>query len=123
MDISKLLSGKSPHGSSLLMESDGLSTPASPIVGDEDQAGSPDDVIQAKQQAALKTYIDSVPYECESPEHMVHLLQDIVGKISIAARSNRVEISRKLDEAVNTCETYFSSFRPLELTRFAGGSR
>lgn len=40
-----------------------------------------------KQRATLQTYIDSVPYECESVEQMQEKLEQIVGKIFICAKA------------------------------------
>ena len=93
---------ESTHGSSLIMDSDGMSTPASPIDGSDAGSTNTDEIVRSKQQAALKTYIESVPYECESPEEMETILATILSKIYIATESSRVEIMRKLDEALNT---------------------
>ncbi|KAF8887975.1 hypothetical protein CPB84DRAFT_1684385 [Gymnopilus junonius] len=52
---------------------------------------SPGEVIDPsaydKQRASLQTYLDSLPYECESIEDMQSRLEDIVEKIYICARS------------------------------------
>lgn len=40
-----------------------------------------------KQRASLQSYLDSVPYECESIEDMQAKLEDIVSKIVICAKS------------------------------------
>lgn len=40
-----------------------------------------------KQLESLKTYLDSLPYECESPEEMQAKLEFIVGKIDVCVRS------------------------------------
>ena len=88
-------------GSSMMeAENDGLSTPASPVDETDADAVGTDEAIRLKQHAALKTYIDSVPYDCESPEEMDEILSSIVSKINVAAKTNRVEIMRKLDEAL-----------------------
>jgi proteasome activator subunit 4 len=40
-----------------------------------------------KQKATLQTYLDSLPYECESIDDMQHKLEYIVGKLIICAES------------------------------------
>jgi len=40
-----------------------------------------------KQLASLQTYLDSLPYECETVEEMQTRLEEIVQKISICART------------------------------------
>ena len=107
--VAKLLQA-SLGSSSLALENDGLSTPASAFDGVDTDA-NPDEAIRIKQEAALKTYIDSVPYDCESPEEMEKVLSSIVSKIYVAAKSNRVEILRKLDEALNTLVSHLPVVR------------
>lgn len=99
--VAKLLQA-SLSNSLLETDNDGLSTPASAYDGADVDDTNTDEAIRIKQEAALKTYMDSVPYDCESPEEMDKILSSIVGKIYVAAESNRVEIQRKLDEALNT---------------------
>lgn len=51
---------------------------------------SPDSEQQSaleKQHATLKTYLDSVPYKCETPEEMDTKLAEIVDKIFLCATS------------------------------------
>src|ERR1700753_4310815 len=40
-----------------------------------------------KQLESLKVYLDSLPYECESPEEMQTKLEFIIGKIDVCVRS------------------------------------
>ncbi|EFI28574.1 hypothetical protein CC1G_13601 [Coprinopsis cinerea okayama7 len=40
-----------------------------------------------RQLSSLKTYLDSLPYECETVEQFQEILEDIVGKICIAAEA------------------------------------
>ena len=40
-----------------------------------------------KELDSLKTYLDSLPYECESREEMEFKLESIVGKIDVCVRS------------------------------------
>lgn len=54
------------------------STPSTPGIDD----GSPED-SEAKDLAILQTYLDQVPYQCESPEQMDAKLQEIVGKLIV----------------------------------------
>lgn len=43
--------------------------------------------LMEKQLDSLKTYLDSLPYECESPEEMQTKLEFIIGKIDVCVRS------------------------------------
>lgn len=61
------------------MDDDGLSLGDSPM--------DPSDSAGELAQASLQSYINSVPYECEAPEVMQARLEEIVGKISICAKS------------------------------------
>ncbi|TDL28791.1 hypothetical protein BD410DRAFT_863415 [Rickenella mellea] len=73
--------------SSLDMDDD-LSMPDSPVL--ESGELSPDAAEQFamdKQRAALQTYLDSVPYGCESIDEMHDKLQNIISKIYICAKS------------------------------------
>lgn len=58
------------------------STPSTPGIDD----GSPED-SEAKDLAILQTYLDQVPYQCESPEQMDAKLQEIVGKLIVCAKT------------------------------------
>ena len=40
-----------------------------------------------KELESLKTYLDSLPYECEPPEEMQAKLEFIIGKIDVCVRS------------------------------------
>jgi proteasome activator subunit 4 len=40
-----------------------------------------------QQRASLQTYLDSLPYECETVEQMQARLEEIVQKIYVCARS------------------------------------
>lgn len=63
------------------------------IMDDDDFSvvDSPGEVIDPsaydKQRLSLQTYLDSLPYECESVEDMQSRLEDIVEKIFICAKS------------------------------------
>ncbi|TCD70651.1 hypothetical protein EIP91_002372 [Steccherinum ochraceum] len=69
----------------LAMEEDDISLPDSPVL--ESGQFSPGQSAYEKQRAALQTYLDSVPYKCETVEEMDAVLEDIVGKIMICART------------------------------------
>ncbi|KAH8100456.1 ARM repeat-containing protein [Cristinia sonorae] len=69
----------------MAMEEDDISLPDSPAI--ESGHLSPDSSAFEKQRAALQTYLDSVPYKCETIEEMQSVLEEIVGKIVICARA------------------------------------
>lgn len=50
----------------------------------DDQAGLSD---MDKQRATLQTYLNALPYECESVEYMQTRLEEIVGKIFVSAKA------------------------------------
>lgn len=59
---------------------------------DIDSGGEEEDVDleqspHERQLASLQTFINSVPYECESVEEMQAKLEDIIGKIIICAEA------------------------------------
>ena len=47
---------------------------------DDDDSLFDDQTTLDKQRASLQTYIDSVPYECETIEEMQEKLEEIVGR-------------------------------------------
>lgn len=61
---------------------------------DEDSASAldtPSEFVELsafeKQRASLQTYLNSVPYECESTQQMQEKLEEIVEKIFICAKA------------------------------------
>lgn len=40
-----------------------------------------------KQRASLQSYLDALPYECESVENMQEQLENIIGKMYICAKA------------------------------------
>lgn len=67
------------------MEDDEMSVPDSPLESGE---MSPKQVAATdRQRANLQTYLDALPYECESVEEMQAQLEYIVGKIAVCAKS------------------------------------
>ncbi|KAI0343973.1 ARM repeat-containing protein [Trametopsis cervina] len=63
-------------------EDEGMSMPDSPLDSDDTIPSAAD-----KSRAVLQTYLNSLPYECESVEDMQAHLEYIVGNISICAKS------------------------------------
>lgn len=53
-----------------------------------------------KQKATLQTYIDSLPYPCESLEEMHQALEDIVGNIAICAKTRNWRVMSTWDHLV-----------------------
>lgn len=68
---------------SLGMDDDDISVPDSP--SSESGMLSPDAL--ERQRASLQTYLNALPYECESPEDMQARLEYIVGRICICAET------------------------------------
>ncbi|KAL4243149.1 BLM10 family protein [Abortiporus biennis] len=64
------------------MDEDELFSPDSP--GDPTDSSTEQSSFE-KQRASLQTYLDSLPYECESVEYMQAQLEYIVGKIAVCA--------------------------------------
>lgn len=78
-------------------DDDSLATPLSPI--DELADSSPDsegDLLE-KQRAALRTYVGSLPYPCESIQEMDSKLAGIVDMIYMSTRTNRSDLLREWD--------------------------
>jgi proteasome activator subunit 4 len=65
------------------MDDDGDSGAATPVLeGDDVEEASYD-----KQLQSLRTYLDALPYPCETPEQMHAALERIVGRIAVCART------------------------------------
>lgn len=77
------------------MDDDGLSLGDSPM--------DPSDSAGELAQASLQSYINSVPYECEAPEVMQARLEEIVGKISICAKSQNWLVLTTWDGMLQWC--------------------
>ena len=54
---------------------------------DSDSSELPGENTIEKQRATLQTYLNSLPYECESEEEMNQALEFIVGRIAICAEA------------------------------------
>jgi proteasome activator subunit 4 len=59
-----------------------LSIPETPVESADSEMSA-----MEKQRASLQTYLDSLPYECESVDEMQAVLENIVGKIVICAQT------------------------------------
>jgi proteasome activator subunit 4 len=57
-----------------------------------------------RQRASLQTYLDSLPYDCESPEEMQESLEDIVQKIYICAKSKNWLVLTTWDGMLQWCD-------------------
>ena len=69
--------------SELGMEDDDVSVPDSP----SSESGTYSPGSLEKQRASLQSYLNALPYECESPEQMQARLEYIVGRICICAET------------------------------------
>ncbi len=79
-DISSIL--QEDHKGTMSLQD--MSVPDSPI----DSGGmSPRHPAVDKQFATLQTYLNSLPYQCESYDEMLAQLEHIAGKIAICAKS------------------------------------
>lgn len=79
IDIASLVGTKADD-----MDLDDVSAPDSPL-----EAGEPSPELSSmeKQTATLRTYLNHLPYECESVDEMQQQLEHIVGMITICATS------------------------------------
>jgi proteasome activator subunit 4 len=69
----------------------------------EDGALSSDENDLENQIESMKTDIKSVPYECESMEEMQILLEVIIGKIIVCAKSENWSVLTSWDGALQWC--------------------
>jgi hypothetical protein len=56
-----------------------------------------------RKYASLQTYLDSVPYDCESLDEMQAKLEDIVGKIMICAHAKNWLLLTTWDGMLQWC--------------------
>jgi proteasome activator subunit 4 len=56
-----------------------------------------------KQRASLQSYLDSLPYECESVEEMQDKLEVIIGKILICAKTQNWLLLSTWDSILHWC--------------------
>ena len=83
-------------------EDDNLSSPITPVEDLVDAASEPDEALLERQRAALRSYTDSLPYACESPQEMDERLARIVDMIYVTAKSNQVDLLRGWDGVLST---------------------
>lgn len=114
-DLSSVLQAVGAHVGYIMDGDEDVSTPGSPVL--ESDSLSPDQLALEKQRATLKTYVDSVPYECEPEEVMLEKLEDIVGKLSICVETKNWLLFSTWDGALQWYAVFsFTSF--LELLNF-----
>lgn len=102
MDNHPLLAWLSSPGSghpaleskSFTMENDDISGLDTPEI---DGSSSPEKSSMERQLASLQTFVDSLPYKCESVGEMQARLWLIVGKIDICARSKNWSVLTSWD--------------------------
>ena len=73
----------SSYATSSGMDEDDISVPDSP----SSESGTPYPDALEKQRASLQSYLNALPYKCESPEEMQAKLEHIVGRIAICAET------------------------------------
>ena len=56
-----------------------------------------------KQLESLKSYLDALPYECETPEEMQTKLEFIVGKIDVCVRSKNWSLIPNWSHLLHWC--------------------
>ena len=66
------------------MQDDDISVSETPI---DSGTVTPERYSSEKQRNSFQTYVDSLPYECESIEEMQARLEFIVGKIFVCAQA------------------------------------
>lgn len=84
-DLNNVVQSLKAHIGDMLEDDGDISMPGTPIL--ESNALSPDQLALEKQRATLKTYLDSLPYACESEEVIHEKLGEIVGKMAIAVET------------------------------------
>lgn len=95
--LSSLLAQSRPGN----MEDDEISVPDSPL---ESGSMSPKQHTSTdRQRATLQTYLDALPYPCESEEDMQAQLEHIVGKIAVCIKSRNWLVLTTWDGALQWC--------------------
>ena len=89
------------------------SLPAATLGMDEDDVSVPDSPSSEsgllspgaleRQRASLQTYLDALPYECESPEEMQAKLEHIVGRICVCAETKNWLVLTTWDGMLQWC--------------------
>ena len=87
LSIDELLDFASSAGYTVeVMDDDELSAPDSPAVEDS-ILGTHEQSALDKQRASLQSYLDVVPYQCESLDFMQGKLEEIVSKICLCVET------------------------------------
>lgn len=84
------------YSADLDMEDDEASSLSSTQEGDEQSW------LEEKRES-LQTYLDSIPYECESPQEMQEKLEFIVGRLYIAAKAKNWQLVTSWDGLLQWC--------------------
>lgn len=94
-----------PHYLSDNMDDDDMSVPDSPLESGDMSPTRPSAAAD-RSRAVLQTYLNSLPYQCESVEDMEAQLQYIVGKITICAKSKNWLVLTTWDGALQWSVAY-----------------
>lgn len=106
MDIDTLVNAlgldrKTSLADLLGMDDEDLSVPDSPEL--ESGNLTPGQSAYERQRASLQTYLNHVPYKCESIEEMQARLETIVGRISICAQTKNWLVLTTWDGMLQWC--------------------
>ena len=94
----------SSYATLLGMDEDDISVPDSP--SSESGTLSPDAL--ERQRASLQSYLNALPYECESPEEMQAKLEHIVGRICVCAETKNWLVLTTWDGMLQWCASICS---------------
>ncbi|KAL5534546.1 hypothetical protein ACEPAG_1009 [Sanghuangporus baumii] len=83
-------------------DDDSFATPLSPIDEFTDSSTDSEEDRLEKQRAVLRTYVDSLPYSCESLQEMDQKLAEIIDMIYLSASANRLDLLREWDGILST---------------------
>ena len=90
------------------MDDDDMSVPDSPLESGDISPTRPTAAAD-RSRAVLQTYLNSLPYQCESVEDMQAQLEYIVGKITICAKSKNWLVLTTWDGALQWSVTFVRS--------------
>ena len=90
------------------MDDDDMSVPDSPLESG-DISPTRHTAAAHRSRAVLQTYLNSLPYQCESVEDMQAQLEYIVGKITICAKSKNWLVLTTWDGALQWSVTFVRS--------------
>ncbi|KAI0823074.1 ARM repeat-containing protein [Trametes gibbosa] len=83
------------------MDDDDVSVPDSP----SSESGTLSPGSLEKQRASLQSYLNALPYQCESPEEMNARLEYIVGRISVCAETKNWLVLTTWDDSRRKLDT------------------